>query len=209
MSLWAIIPIKPLRKGKSRLATILSEEERIRLNQELLIRTLDSLRKVQEIDQTLVISYDTAALTIARDYGARTIQENRRTSMNRSLRRATVATKAFNASKILVLPADLPLINEKDINKFISKSGSPPEVVIAADRKLDGTNALLINPIGIIDYDFGPWSFKKHIEQVQRKNIRLEICNLESLGFDLDLPEDLYYLMKKKKLKIDIKLKKK
>ena len=153
MSLWAIIPIKPLRKGKSRLATILSEKERLRLNQELLIRTLDSLRKVSEIDQSLVISYDTEALMIARDHGAKTVQENRLTSMNRSLRRATVATKAFSASKILVLPADLPLINEKDINKFISKSGSTPEVIIAADRKLDGTNALLINPIGIIDYD--------------------------------------------------------
>ena len=119
-----------------------------------------------------------------------------------------MATKAFKASKILILPADLPLIKAKDINKFISKSGSPPEVIIAADRKFNGTNALLLSPVDIIDFNFGPWSFKKHIEQAQRKNIRLEICNLESLSFDLDVPEDLYFLLEEKKLKVNIKIKK-
>ena len=54
-----------------------------------------------------------------------------------------------------------------------------------------GTNALFINPTGILDYDFGEWSFKKHIEQAERKKIRVEIYNNDRLGFDLDLPEDM------------------
>ena len=40
MSLWAIVPVKPLRRGKSRLAGALTEEERATLNQELLQRKL-------------------------------------------------------------------------------------------------------------------------------------------------------------------------
>ena len=43
MSLWAIVPVKPLRRGKSRLAGALTEEERANLNQELLERTLRTL----------------------------------------------------------------------------------------------------------------------------------------------------------------------
>ena len=40
MSLWAIVLVKPLKRGKSRLAGILTEEERTQLNQDLLERTL-------------------------------------------------------------------------------------------------------------------------------------------------------------------------
>lgn len=36
MSIWAILPVKPLRRGKSRLAGALTEEERAALNEELL-----------------------------------------------------------------------------------------------------------------------------------------------------------------------------
>ena len=67
MSLWAIVPIKPLRRGKSRLSTVLSESEREQLNQSLLIKTITCLKEIKEIDQILVVSYDPTALTISRD----------------------------------------------------------------------------------------------------------------------------------------------
>ena len=66
MSLWAIVPVKPLRRGKSRLSGILTEEERTQLNQELLERTLKTLSELKEVDHVLVVSRDPHALTIAR-----------------------------------------------------------------------------------------------------------------------------------------------
>jgi len=36
MTLWAIVPVKPLRRGKSRLSGMLSEDERAHLNEVLL-----------------------------------------------------------------------------------------------------------------------------------------------------------------------------
>jgi 2-phospho-L-lactate guanylyltransferase len=194
MSLWAIIPIKPLRRGKSRLACVLSEKEREQLNQTLLIRTIECLKSVEAIDQILVVSYDPTALTISRNYGVRTVQEGRNTNINNALRKGTLAAMAFNASSILVIPADLPYIRSVDIKTLIDKSKNPPEMIITPDRRMSGTNALLINPIGVLDYDFGSWSFKKHIEQAERKKIRVEIYNNDRLSFDLDLPEDLTYL---------------
>jgi len=191
MSLCAIIPIKPLRRGKSRLSSVLSEDKREELNQFLLSSTLNCLRNIRELDHILVISYDPSALTLARKFGARTVLENRNTNINRALRKATIAAKAINSSKVIIIPADLPLITEDDILAVIKISGNPPEIVIVPDRKMSGTNILLINPIGAIKYDFGEWSFRKHIEQAERKKINIKICERKNLSFDLDLPEDL------------------
>ncbi|HRJ75818.1 MAG TPA: hypothetical protein PLX90_07460, partial [Anaerolineales bacterium] len=68
MTLWAIVPVKPLRRGKSRLAGTLSENERAELNQKLLEQTLTTLSNLKELDQVLVVSRDPQALTIARNH---------------------------------------------------------------------------------------------------------------------------------------------
>jgi len=68
--------------------------------------------------------------------------------------------------------------------------------VIAPDRHEQGTNALLISPSGLIEYDFGENSFQRHCEQAKKSGARLEIVNLPSLGLDLDLPEDLELIRK-------------
>jgi len=194
MTLWAIVPIKPLKSGKSRLSQVLSDDEREILNQTLLIHTLQCLSKVPEIDKNIMVSYDPAALSLAREYGFRTIQENKRTTINKALRKGTLAAKAYKASKVLIIPADLPLLSVKAIREMISLSKGAPEIIIAPDKKKDGTNALFINPIGVLDYDFGEWSFKKHIEQAERKKIRVEVFINDDISFDLDYPEDYEYL---------------
>jgi len=191
MSLWAIVPVKPLRRGKSRLSGVLTEEERTVLNFSMLGHTLKTLSSVTEIDHTLVVSRDPAALALAREYNARTIQEVGSPQLNQALHRATMFSKAFNAEGVLILPADLPLIQPEDIRYLLRSAANPPVVVISPDRRRMGTNALLVNPVGIIDYTFGPASFQKHCDLAQKNGVRLEICELPSIGLDLDLPEDL------------------
>lgn len=200
MSLWAIVPVKSLRRGKSRLSGVLSDEERSELNNDLLTKTLNCLKSIPRIDQTLVISYDPEVLAKAREFDAMTVQEGQKTNINNALRRATVAAKAYNATKIIIIPADLPFINKEEVEDFLAQEGNPPEIIISSDRHSEGTNALFINPIGILEYNFGPWSFRKHIEQAERKKIMVKIKNMESLTFDLDVPEDLEIFMNTSKI---------
>ncbi len=200
MSLWAIVPVKSLRRGKSRLSGVLTDEERSALNRDLLTKTLMCLKTVQKIDQILVISYDPEALAKARELDVMTVQEGSKTNINNALRRATVAAKAYNASKTIIVPADLPYINKEEVEDFLAQEGEPPEIIISSDRHSEGTNALFINPIGILEYNFGPWSFRKHIEQAERKKIKVKIKNMESLTFDLDVPEDLEIFMNTSKI---------
>lgn len=191
MTIWAIIPVKPLRRGKSRLAGALSEDERAELNQSLLQHTLKTLADVRELEQVLVVSRDPHALTIARQHGARTVREDGQPLLNTALTRATVVAKVHATRGVLILPADLPLISREDVLTLIEKAGEPPVVVIAPDRHGKGTNALLISPSGLIEYDFGENSFQRHCERAKQAGARLEIVDLPSLGLDLDLPEDL------------------
>ncbi len=190
MTLWAIVPVKPLRRGKSRLAGTLNEDERTELNRALLQHTLETLSDLKEVDGVLVVSRDPNALTIARNHGARTVQEDGQPELNTALKRATIVAQVYATRGVLVLPADLPLITREDILTLIKRATEPPVVVIAPDRHGKGTNALLISPPGLIEYDFGGNSFQRHCELIKKAGARLEVVDLPSLGLDLDLPED-------------------
>ena len=94
MSLWAIVPVKPLRMSKPQLSDVLDEEKRLTLNLTMLGNTLQVLSSVQEIDQVLVISRDSSVLSMARDYGARTLQEDPNSPLEVVLQRAAEIGRA-------------------------------------------------------------------------------------------------------------------
>lgn len=191
MTIWAIVPVKPLRRGKSRLSGTLSEDERTELNRTLLEHTLTTLSELKEVEQVLVVSRDPQALKIAHNHGARTVREDGQPHLNTALTRASVIAQVHATQGVLVLPADLPLISHEDVLTLIDKAVVPPVVVIAPDRRGKGTNALLMSPAGLIEYDFGEGSFSRHCERAKQVGARLEIVDLPTLGLDLDLPEDL------------------
>ena len=191
MTLWAIVPVKPLRWGKSRLAGVLSQEERTDLNSQLLTHTLETLKAIPEIEHVLVISRDPAALSLARSHGARTVQEKGAPELNVALARATIVARNYSTSGVLIVPADLPLLTPEDVRAMLELAKDPPVVVLAPDRHNQGTNALLVCPVGLIEYDFGPGSFQRHCERARQAGARLEICELPSIALDMDLPEDL------------------
>ncbi len=191
MSLWAIVPVKPLRRGKSFLSSVLSEDERTLLNYSMLDNTLKALKMVPEIAQVLVVSRDPAALALARNHGSRTVQEDGNPGLNTALKRATVVAKLYSARGVLILPADLPLITSKVVTELIARSGNPPELIIAPDRRGNSTNALLLCPADTIEFSFGPGSFVNNVQQAIKVGCRVEVCQVEAFSLDIDLPEDL------------------
>jgi 2-phospho-L-lactate guanylyltransferase len=194
MSYWAIVPVKPLRRAKSRLSGVLTDEQRASLSQRLLQHTLKVLTEIPEIERTLVVSRDSQALALARQLGARTVAERGTPELNQALVRATLVAKEYGAAGVLVLPADLPLLKKEDVQILIDAAHDPPVVVLVPDRRGEGTNALLVRPSGLMEYYFGPDSFKRHQEQAEALGARIEIRMISSLGLDLDLPEDLEIL---------------
>lgn len=191
MTIWAIVPVKPLRRAKSRLSSVLSTEQRADLSQKLLLNTLQVLDQVPEIQHTLVVSRDGRALALAREHNARTVTEHGSPDLNIALARATALAKSQGASAVLILPADLPLIAPAHVQELIALADDPPVVVVAPDRHNSGTNALLVAPPGLIEYEFGPDSYAHHHARGQAAGARVESCSSLALGLDLDAPEDL------------------
>jgi 2-phospho-L-lactate guanylyltransferase len=194
MTIWAIVPVKPLRYGKSRLSGVLSVDQRTQLNRRLLEHTLSILSEIAEVDDVLVISRDPAALAIARSQGARTLLEEGSPHLNTALNRATALAKARSAHGVLILPADLPRVTSADVRAILRRGKTPPVVVLAPDRREDGTNGLFIHPAGLIEYGFGPGSYLRHSERARAAGANLAIVSRPALRLDLDLPEDLQML---------------
>ena len=191
MTTWAIVPVKPLRRAKSRLSSVIGAEERLELSREMLNRVLEALAKVPEIERTLLVSRDSEAMALARHHGARTLSERPPIDLNQALQQATRAAVGSGASAVLVVPADLPLVTADDLRELVSLAESPPVVVIAPDRRQAGTNALLASPAGLIEYAFGPSSFDRHRALALAAGARVLVCDRPGLALDLDLPEDL------------------
>ena len=190
MSLWVIIPIKPLKNAKSRLSPVLLPEQRYELAQAMFRHVLAVTTTVQRVTGVLVISRDTKALAIAREMGAKTLQEGAMSNLNPALLRATMVVKSWRADAVLVLPADLPFINADDINAMIAHTGER-SLVIATDRERDGTNALLVRPPGAIEYEYGRGSYTRHLENAERAGLRIQVYESDRMTLDIDVPGDL------------------
>jgi 2-phospho-L-lactate/phosphoenolpyruvate guanylyltransferase len=191
MSTWAIIPVKPLNRAKSRLAPVLTPEQRQQLAENMFRHVLETVRGVPQIIGTLVISRDSKALSIAREYDAKTVQETGTPELNSALTRATQVVVSWGVESLLVLPADLPLVNVDDLTDMISMGRGTPSVVIATDQHQDGTNALFMRPPGIIPYAYGPGSYQRHSTLARTAGVKVKTFFSEQMSLDIDVSGDL------------------
>jgi 2-phospho-L-lactate guanylyltransferase len=203
MSIWAVVPVKPFLRSKSRLSGVLSPQERAGLSWEFLGHVLDVLAQVPAVSQVLVVSRDPAALALAHDRHVPTVTESGAPDLNAALRRATQVAVASRAEAVLILPTDLPFLAPGDVRQLIELGGTGPLINIAPDRREDGTNALFAAPPGLMAYAFGEHSFGKHLAQAQATGARVRVCRLPGVALDIDGPDDfrLYQAARKTKVK--------
>ncbi len=186
----AIVPVKPLAESKSRLAGVLDENERAALTRKLLERTLLKLTRARGIARIVVISRDENVLKIARKFGAWSVLETN-ANLNDALEQARRVCIANGARALLILPADLPKLRVRDIEKMIALGEPAPRIVIAPAQRDGGTNALLLNPAHDFVFQFGENSFDAHAAQAVGSRYQAARYESDTVAFDLDVPEDL------------------
>jgi len=191
MNVWAIVPVKPFNRAKSRLADYLQPRQREMLAASLLERTVKLLLPLAPIRGVLVISRDTKALAMAREWGAQTVQESGNPELNTALLRATQVLRFWQGDTALNVPADIPLLASEDIEAVTAMGRYTNTVVIAPDRREQGTNLLLVHPPGIIPYWFGENSFAEHQRLEAEARANIAIYRSDRVALDLDTPTDL------------------
>lgn len=188
--LWAIIPVKPLRRAKSRLARALKADQRAALARATFARTLDILASVDRIAGVVVVSSDLTVQDLARAKNAIPLAETE-SGLNAAVSQACEWLAARGAAAALIVPADLPLVTAADIGSMIDLACEPACVAIAPDRREEGTNALLIRPPRAIRPAFGLSSFEVHCAQAAERGLPVHVYRSATIALDVDVPADL------------------
>jgi 2-phospho-L-lactate/phosphoenolpyruvate guanylyltransferase len=190
MSIWAIIPARPLEEGKSRLAEALTPAERQRLNQRFFRQTLDMTAAVIGRERTLVISRSEELLNIASSLSFETLLEVAPYGLNAALTQAANAVQQRGASGVLSVSCDLPFLIPDELRALLDVAQEGDGLAIASDRPGTGTNALVMSPVGAIPYRYGIGSFAAHQEAARVAGLTLNVVRRAGLSFDIDTPDD-------------------
>ena len=189
MDCWGIIPVKPFRTGKSRLAPVLGTEARAALNRHLFGRVLDAALGVFKPDRLIVVTADPLLLPLMRGQGLHAIDDNNG-GLNAALTLASDYTISRRADAVAILPCDLPAIRADDVCALLSALGPQPACVIAPDEQEEGTNGLLLTPPDSGFFRFGPGSFQAHIDAARLRNMTMKVLRHPAFARDLDTPEE-------------------
>lgn len=190
MSTWTIVPIRGLVTGKSRLAALLTEEERLSLNADLFERALAAVVAMDgSAARCIVASAGADALDLARRRGAVALEEAPDTGLNPALDAARQSALARGAEALLVVAADLPAINGAALARL--RAAVPPGgAAVVADKTDTGTNALLLPARAALDFAFGAGSLARHRDALAGLGIAVQVWRDADLALDIDTPED-------------------
>ncbi|MBA3426082.1 MAG: 2-phospho-L-lactate guanylyltransferase [Rubrobacteraceae bacterium] len=188
MRVYAIVPVKDLREAKSRLRSALDPEARADLALRMMEHVLSALREAN-VENVCVVSPDETVLNFASKSGATPlVQESR--GLNRALELGRRWAMEHGASELLVLPADLPLLEPEDVRALLEIEDYSA-ISISPDDARSGTNAFLLRPPDALTFHFGPGSFEKHLRAARERGLGVRIVERPGIAFDLDTAGDL------------------
>jgi 2-phospho-L-lactate guanylyltransferase len=185
MGIRILIPCKPLISGKTRLSSVLADQERVALCASLLARTV---ALAAGIAPTTVVTSDPAVAAISRHYGAQVFAEPQDADLNTALAAAYQTFLLHDA--VMVLPIDLPLLTSATILRVCADEDI---LTIVPDRLAAGTNLMLL-PRHLdrhFRFCYGIESFRKHCAEADRLHRSTRICHSPEAAFDLDTTDDL------------------
>jgi 2-phospho-L-lactate guanylyltransferase len=185
---FAVVPVKDLKGTKSRLAPILNPGARAGLTLYMMGRVVAAIGEAG-VEDVCVVSPDRIVLGEAKGRGAAPLLQESR-GLNPALEEGRRRALELGARTLLVLPADLPLLDADDARAVLETAEGYP-VVISPDGARSGTNALLTRPPDALPFAFGPDSFEAHLEAARSRGLDVGVCERPHLAFDLDTAGDL------------------
>lgn len=186
---WAIIPVKRLNEAKSSLSSALTPEQRQWLVLSMLEDVINAVHQAPSISGAIVVSPDKKVLSFARLHGAEGVIEPG-SGLNEALKIAIRHSISKGADSVLIVPADLPLLKNIDIENIIAMASAPKDVVIAPS-KARGTNALFLRPPDLINLRFGGESFPLHLKEASQAGVKPRIYRSPTTATDIDEVADL------------------
>lgn len=196
------MPFKGPVGSKRRLAGLLDADERKRLSLAMFETVMSAVLHVDGIDTILILTPSrevsigsaTRRIVMIHDEVAPADAPGPTDGLNRAVQAAQRLATRGGAEKLLVVPADLPLLASSDLNAVIEASAHA-SVVIAPDRERRGTNALLLAPPTAIEPAFGDGSYLNHHRRARAASLPVNRVERAGLMIDLDTPADVSLML--------------
>ena len=192
----AVVPIRSLTDGKTRLAPGVSPAGRSQLIARMLRGVVAAATGSGRIETVLVVSPDERVLALARDLSPRIAllrQPDSQPGLIPALTLARTVLAGRDAATMLILFGDLPLLTAEDVRTL---TAHPEPVVLAPDRHSSGTNVLMQrldtgDDPARFGFRFGTDSFWRHRDEARRLGLPVGIVETPGTSLDVDTPDDL------------------
>jgi 2-phospho-L-lactate guanylyltransferase len=190
MTLFIAIPVKNLLESKTRLSSILTLDKRQELVRRMLVDVLKAVTSSELVSRVIVVCSDRTVLKDSTYPKITIIGEELDRGLNPALGGAVDYCMHHGADSLLIIPADIPLIQKSDVEVIIHSS-SDRGIVIVPSKDHFGTNALMLTPPNVIPTAFGPNSFLSHLNLAEGHGTAVNVVQVERISLDIDTVEDI------------------
>ena len=193
--MWAVIPVKQISQAKQRLSKILSSEERRDFFSAMLEDVLSMMVKIDFFEKIILATNCPHAISIAGRHGITHFETGPDDGLNLAAGETVNHLIENGISDMFLIPADIPLITEEEINSVLKAHPSAPSLTIIPSRDKLGSNCILLSPPSRMPFKFGPDSYFRHLEIAQSNGLKINPMELPGFGLDIDEPTDLFELL--------------
>jgi 2-phospho-L-lactate guanylyltransferase len=187
----AVLPVKSFDRAKQRLNEAIAGGDRRELAEAMVADVLAALAAVRQIDEVVVVTAEPRAVQAAERAGATVVDDPEERGQSAAAARGIDAALERGAERALLVPGDCPALAPAEVARLLDEAPADPSVVIVPDRHGSGTNALLLTPPAAVGPSFGAGSFARHAARAAAAGATVKVCDLPSLGLDVDTPGDL------------------
>jgi 2-phospho-L-lactate guanylyltransferase len=190
-----LIPVKDPTHAKTRLAGLLSEEERLTLAWSMFEDVSRAASMASKPDQVVIVTSYGPAVEYGRKLGWNVLVEESQESESASIDWASRVLSEQGFESVMRLPADLPLVTAEDIDALLSVELRSPGALLVPSREGTGTNAIIRTPPALFPSRFGPNSLALHRQEAAYVGVESLIVDNVRIALDIDEPTDVELLL--------------
>jgi 2-phospho-L-lactate guanylyltransferase len=188
---FALIPIKRLSAGKSRLVPQLERPQVEALTLAMLEDILEAFADTPDIERSAVITPDPEVAACARSAGATALLRPD-PGLNEAIDEASAALELTGDDSLLVVLGDVAGARSRDFAALYEAASELGErCAVLAPSGDGGSAALLRRPYDVLPTGFGGASAKTHREAAARRQVAWRELTLPGLAIDLDRADDV------------------
>lgn len=185
-----LVPVKNLANAKQRLASLLDQRSRTELAHAMLFDVLSTLGTWRGGPDVAVVTSDAYAIELAQHFDLQVIPDAANRSETDAIEMATRFCEARNIESTLVIPGDIPLIEQSELENIFQVAPAVGSVLVPSHDGR-GTNAAFRSPAGLFPLRFGNDSFKPHLSVAEGTQTPCIVLSLPGIALDVDTPSDL------------------